>query len=75
MSPLVPKYSSEARVCKTKGCTNIAIHERNRCFSHLPRTRFEHWLNLHNHKMELLRTLFGLFAFVMQVVILILLLT
>jgi hypothetical protein len=73
--PLVPKYSENARLCKWEGCPNVALHGRKRCFKHLPRTRFEHWLDLHNHKMELMRTVFAACAFLMQVIILILLLT
>ena len=72
---LVPKYSTEERECKTSGCTSLAIHKRSRCFEHLPRTRIEKWLNLHKRKLELFRTLFGLLAFVMQVIILIVVLT
>lgn len=73
--PIVPKLSTEERKCKTKGCTHVAVHDRNRCFKHLPRTRFEAWLDLHNHKMELMRTLFGFFAFIMQFIVLYILLT
>lgn len=70
MTPLVPKLSTEERECKMKGCTNIAVHERKRCFKHQPRTRLEAFLDLHNHKMEFLRTFFGLMAFILQLVIL-----
>ena len=71
--PLVPKLSEKERTCSR--CENIAVSGRDECFKHLPRTRFEWWLNLHNHKMELMRTVFAFFAFIMQVIILILLLT
>jgi len=35
-----------------------------------PRSRLERWLDRHNHKMEFLRTLFGLLTISLQVVIL-----
>ena len=34
------------------------------------RSKFERWLNKHNHKMEFMRTLFGLLTIGLQVVIL-----
>lgn len=39
------------------------------------KTKLEVWLNLHNHKMELLRTLFGFLALTLQLIILALLLS
>ena len=72
---MIPKLSEKERQCSRERCENIAVSGQDECFKHLPRTRFEWWLNLHNHKMELMRTIFACLAFIMQVVILILLLT
>ena len=35
-----------------------------------PRSKLERWLDRHNHKMEFLRTFFGLLTIALQVVIL-----
>jgi len=45
--------------------------KEGKCFKHMPRTRFERWLNLHNHKMELMRTIFAAAAFIIALAALI----
>lgn len=41
-----------------------------RKFRNMPRSRFELWLDLHNHKLELVRTLASMFALIINAVVL-----
>jgi len=48
-------------------------HKKRRAYAgktHTPRSKLERWFDRHNHKMEFLRTFFGLLTLGLQAVIL-----
>ena len=62
--------------CIKNGCRdNQANLGTEYCLRHIKRSRWERWLNLHNHKMELMRTIFAFMAFILQLIVLRILLT